>query len=58
MILENGSNLKNENQSKENNLLSIDLVDTLKNMESLESIKDEINSNNRRLTSEYNAGKL
>jgi hypothetical protein len=59
MVLENGNNLENENQKKEAlNLLSTDLVDALKNMESLETIKDELNINNRRLTAEYNAGKL
>ena len=54
MSLEHHNNGDNYHENKNKVDLSIDLVDILKNMESLEEIQEELNLNNKRLTKLFN----
>ncbi len=58
MVLENNNDFLNQNGKEVSKTLSTDLVDALKNMESLDDIKNELNINNRILTANYNSNKL
>ncbi|AKH33323.1 hypothetical protein XF24_01000 [candidate division SR1 bacterium Aalborg_AAW-1] len=58
MSLEHHNNGDNYHENKNKVDLSIDLVDILKNMESLEELQEELNLNNKRLTKLFNLGNL
>lgn len=55
MTLENGNDYVNQHKKEAFDLLSTDLVDALKNMESKEAVLAELNSNQKRLVKLYNA---
>ena len=54
MTLENGNDYVNQHKKEAFDLLSTDLVDALKNMESKEAVLAELNSNQKRLVKLYN----
>lgn len=58
MSLEHHNNGDNYHENKNKVDLSIDLVDILKNMESLEELQEELNLNNKRLTKLFNLWSL
>lgn len=58
MSLEHHNNGDNYHENKNKVDLSIDLVDILKNMESLEELQEELNLNNKRLTKLFNLWNL
>lgn len=58
MTLENGNDYLDQHKKEQFSLLSTNLVDALKNMESKEAVWIELNSNQQRLVKLYNAKEI